>query len=113
MLHTLSVQEIADWNWVSSLIGMNTGLLEHLIDMALRSDAHILLSEVLDVGVDVGASKLLRQRDLLQRHLVDAGARRAQQRRCGEKCAFHDCGLIRDYRYQSNRWMIVGKGVWC
>ena len=53
---------------------MDGSILEHLIDVRLRSNAHILLAEVLHVGVDVGTSQLLRERDLLQRHLVDAGA---------------------------------------
>jgi len=78
---TLSIQEVADGNGVVLALGINDSGFEHLILVGLRSDAHVFLAQVLDVGVDVGSSKLLGERDLLQRHLVDAGARRAQQRR--------------------------------
>jgi hypothetical protein len=86
----LSVQEVAHGDIVVALV-MDGSILEHLVDMRLRSNAHILLAKMLDVGVDVGTSKLLRKRDLLQRHLVDGCARRAKQRRCGQECALHDC----------------------
>lgn len=71
---TLSVQEVAHGNAVITLGIVDGGILEHLIDVRLGSNAHILLAEVLDMGVDVGTSQLLRQRDLLQWHLVDACA---------------------------------------
>ena len=71
---TLSVQEVAHGNAVITIGIVDGGILEHLIDVRLRSNAHILLAEVLDMGVDVGTSQLLRQRDLLQWHLVDACA---------------------------------------
>ena len=88
---TLSVQEVAHWDTVITLVVVDGGILEHLINVRLRSNTHVLLAEVLDVGVDVGASQLFGQGDLLQRHLVDASAHRAQQRRCGEKCTLHGC----------------------
>ncbi len=71
---TLSVHEVAHGDSMIALVVVDGGILEHFIDVRLRSNAHVLLTEMLDVGVNVGTSKLLRQRHLLQRHLVDASA---------------------------------------
>jgi hypothetical protein len=70
---TLSVQEVANGDTVIALVVMDGGIFEHFIDVRLRSNAHVLLAEMLDMSVDVSTSELLRQRHLLQRHLVDAG----------------------------------------
>jgi len=88
---TLSVQEVTDWDGVTVLLTVDCGVLEHLINVRLRSDAHVLLTKVLDMCVDVSMSKLLRERDLLERHLMDACAHSAEQRSCGKECALHDC----------------------
>jgi hypothetical protein len=88
---TLSVQEVTDWDGVIALLTGDCSVLEHLIKVRLRSHAHVLLTKMLDMCVDVGMSKLLRERDLLERHLVDACAHRAEQRSCGKECALHDC----------------------
>ncbi len=55
---TLSVQEVAHGDTVITVL-VDGGILEHLIDVRLRSNTHVLLTEVLDVGVDVGISQLL------------------------------------------------------
>src|SRR5438132_86028 len=89
---TLSVEEVADWYSVVCATCVDGGFLEHLVDMRLRSDSHILLAEMLHMSVDVGTSQLLSERNLLQRHLVHTSAHRAEQRSCGEECALHDCG---------------------
>lgn len=52
--HTLSVQEVADSDGVASL-SVHRGLLEHLIDVLLGANAHVLLTESLDVLADVCA----------------------------------------------------------
>lgn len=73
------------------LISVHGGVLEHLIDMAIGSQSHILLSEMLDVSINVGASELLFKRDLLERHAMDASGGGTEQRGCGEEGALHDC----------------------
>ena len=77
---------------MACLVLVDGGLLEHLIGVRLGANAHIFLTKVLDMSVDVGGGQLVRKRDLLQWKLVDTSARGAQQRRCGDDCAFHDCG---------------------
>ena len=52
-LHTLRVQEIVDRHRVGAFIGMDRGVSEHLIPMALRSNSHVLLAKSLDVGINV------------------------------------------------------------
>lgn len=52
--HTLSVQEVADWNEVVTLLVVDGGVLEHLAGVGLWADAHVLLAEVLDLSVDIG-----------------------------------------------------------
>jgi hypothetical protein len=89
---TLRIEEVRNRNTVILLV-MDSSVLEHLLDMGLRSDTHVLLTEMLDMSVHVCRSKLLAERDLLQRHLVDAGVGCAKQRCCGEECTFHDCDL--------------------
>lgn len=37
-------------------IDMNGGVLEHLIGMVLRADSHVLLTEMLDMRIDVCTS---------------------------------------------------------
>jgi hypothetical protein len=44
---------------VIALFGMQGGIFEHLVDMTLWADSHVLLAEVFDVRIDVGV--LLRQ----------------------------------------------------
>lgn len=87
---TLGVHEVRHWHDVR-LIGMHGSVLEHLVDMALGSDAHVFLSEMLDMSIDVGASKLLLQRNLLERHAMDASRGGTKQRSCSEERALHDC----------------------
>jgi hypothetical protein len=86
---TLSVKEVGDWDSVTA-VSVNRSVLEHLLGMRLRSDAHVLLSEVFRVCLHVGSGELLRQRYLLERHLVNTGAHTAQQRSCGKECTLHD-----------------------
>lgn len=44
---------------MEALVGVDGGVLEHLLLVCLGTDAHILLAEVLNVSVDVGAGQLL------------------------------------------------------
>ena len=110
----LSVEEVADGNGVAALLGLDGGLLEHLVGVALGADAHVLLAKRLHVVTNVGvllfmcqllvliatidgscdrAYQLLGQRDLLQRHLVHAGGGGASRDSGGEECgSLHDCG---------------------
>ncbi len=90
LILTLSIQEVADWHNMIRAIQVDSGILEHLIAMRLRTNTHILLAKMLYMSVDVGTSKLLGKRDLLQRQLVDGRRRRAEQRCCGKECALHD-----------------------
>lgn len=76
------------------LLVVDSSVLEHLLDVGLRSNAHVLLAEVLDMSVHVRRCELLAERDLLQRHLVNASVDGAKQRSCGEECAFHDCEML-------------------
>ena len=55
---TLSVQKVAHWDAVFTIF-VDGSVLEHLINVRLRSNTHVLLAEVLDVGIDVGISQLL------------------------------------------------------
>ena len=43
VLHTLGIQEIGNPDGMS-LIGVNRSVFEQLIDVAVRSDAHVLLA---------------------------------------------------------------------
>ena len=52
--HTLSVQEVADWNEVVTLLVVDGGVLEDLAGVSLWANAHVLLAEVLDLSVDIG-----------------------------------------------------------
>jgi hypothetical protein len=99
---TLRIQEVAYWHFVVRPIRVDSCVLEHLIDMGLRPNSHVLLTEVLDVSVNIGTGKLFRERYLLERHLVDASAHRAKQRSCSEEGTLHDCDCMIDYHYQSN-----------
>lgn len=54
------------------LVVVDSSVLEHLVDVALRSDSHVLLAKMLDVCIHIGRCQLLSERDLLERHLVDA-----------------------------------------
>jgi hypothetical protein len=76
-------------------ISVDGRLPEHLLGLGLGADAHILLAKVLDMVVDAGTGKLLRERDLLQRELVDGCAHRAKQRCRGEDGSLHDCDEIK------------------
>lgn len=87
---TLGVQEVAH-GYCVFVVSMNRSILEHLIGVRLGSGSHVLLAEVLDMAVDVGRGKLLGERHLLQRELVDGCTGGAQQRRCGDEGALHDC----------------------
>jgi len=110
----LSVEEVADGDGVAALLGLDGGVLEHLLGVGLGTDAHVLLAErvhvVTNVGVLLligqllvriatidgscdGAYQLLGQRDLLQRHLVHAGGGGASRDSGGHDCgSLHDCG---------------------
>ena len=73
-------------------------VLEHLLDVRLRADAHVLLAEVLGLRVHVGRCKLLRKGDLLQGQFMDASIGGAKQRGSGgEECALHDCDVEMRY----------------
>ena len=86
----LSVEEVADGNGVATLLGLDGGLLEHLVGVALGAD-----------GSCDRAYQLLGQRDLLQRHLVHAGGGGASRDSGGEECgSLHDC---------SGMWLM---GIW-
>lgn len=90
---TLSVEEVANWNRVA-ILGMDSGVPEHLIDVGSRADTHILLAKVPHVGIDVGILELLGKRDLLKLHLVNTSCGGAEQRSgCCEYCALHLAGL--------------------
>lgn len=91
---TLGIEEVLNRNAVIFLV-VDSGVLEHLLDVRLRSDAHILLAEVLAHRIDIGHCELLSERGLLQWHLVNASVDGAKQRSCGEECAFHDCDLFK------------------
>lgn len=98
-LHTLRVQEVADGYWVVPVATIGR-ITEHLVEVvALRSDAHILLTKrsgmilhavLLLLIISIGlwrwlrhapwTYKLLRKRDLLELHLVDSSGCGAQQR---------------------------------
>jgi hypothetical protein len=86
---TLRIQEVAHGDGVTALL-VDRRLPEHLLSLGFRSDAHILLTQMLDMSVDAGAGQLLGQRDLLQGQLVDACAHRAKQRRSCEDRTLHD-----------------------
>jgi hypothetical protein len=73
---TLGIQEVADGDGVAALV-VDRGILEHLIGVGLGADAHVLLAQMLHMSIDVGAGELLRQRNLLERQLMDACAHRA------------------------------------
>ena len=94
-MFTLSVHEVRHGDKMIA-IGVHRGVLEHLIGVSIRSDTHILLAEMLDVGIDVGASKLLMKRNLLEWHAMDAGRGGTKQRSCGEERSLHDCDLEDD-----------------
>lgn len=94
---------------------MDGSVSEHLLAVSLRSDAHVLLAQRLHVRSNVGmlleswliirpqlystliyrenvTYQLLRQRDLLKLHLMDAGRGGPQQRTGREKnCGLHGC----------------------
>jgi len=55
---TLGIEKVADGHW-EGLVGVDGSVLEHLLLVSLRSNTHILLAEVLDMSVDVGAGQLL------------------------------------------------------
>jgi hypothetical protein len=111
-LRTLSVHEVGDGNGVV-LISANRGRLEHGIGMTAWAGAHVLLTESTHLDIDgVGllwrkssvtivawhlawrTNQLLRQRDLLELHLVDAGLSGTQQRSCGKESSLHDGRLL-------------------
>lgn len=78
------------------------GISENLIGVLIWSDSHILLTEVLDVGVNVGMLELFRERDLLERHAMDASGSGTEQRSCGEDCSLHgsdeEMGILMESR---------------
>lgn len=100
---TLCVEEVVDQDWVTSLCVYGL-LAEHLFGLLLRTNAHVLLAESchlianavlvlrrLSVHVHrhctlMATHELLRQRHLLELHLVDSGRGRAKQRGgCNER----------------------------
>jgi hypothetical protein len=104
---TLSVEEVADGDWVAAL-GVERRLAEHLVDVLLGTNTHVLLTESLHLlanavlllcKVSVCSSpgntlmdthELLRKRHLLELHLVDSGRGRAQQRSsCDNRVSLH------------------------
>jgi hypothetical protein len=84
---TLSIQEVADWHWMAS-IAFEGGVLKHrILVVALRTNTHILLTQMPRHLVDVdiflkpyvsdgwtqqanGTYQLFRQWDLLELHGV-------------------------------------------
>jgi hypothetical protein len=107
MRRTLGVQEVADGHWVRAVGDIRR--LEHLLSVVLGLDAHILLAERLCVLLDVrvflcivrpcrcrrvamrSAYQLLRERHLLELHLVDASdGGRGQRAGCEKNSRLHD-----------------------
>lgn len=114
---TLGVHEVGDGDGVDA-IGLGNFGLEHVVGGSVgASGAHVLLTEVLDMlrdgvgGLSLSSAlckvvpgsgrhrpvhlrassyQLLRERNLLELHLVDASLGGAKQRSCGEKSALHD-----------------------
>ena len=90
----MGVHEVGDWQAMSSL-SSNRSIFEHLINMLIGSDPHILLTQVLDMSIDVGILELLGQRDLLEWHAMDTCGSSTKQRGCGDNRSLHDCdGLL-------------------
>lgn len=54
VLRTLSIQEVADWNQMITLIGMERGVLEHLLNVMLWTDTHVFLPESPNMAINVG-----------------------------------------------------------
>jgi hypothetical protein len=84
VLRTLRIQEVGNQDAVS-LIGVNRGVFEHLIDVAVGSDAHVLLAESAHVGVDIDM--------ILSRHQVSDQSRRdtrkvSKRTSCSERGIF-------------------------
>lgn len=85
----MSVQEVADRDWVTVLY-VDGGVLEHFIDVRCWADSQILLTKMSHLSVDVRMLELLGQWDLLKLHLVNTSSGRAEQRSCsGEDSTLH------------------------
>lgn len=54
MIRTLRIQEVGDWDEVIALLTVDGGVLEDGIGVGLWANSHVLLSEVLDLGLDIG-----------------------------------------------------------
>lgn len=64
--------------------------LEHSVNMASGSSAHVLLAQAAHLHVDGHGLELVGQRHLLELHLVDGGLSAAKQRSCCEESSLHD-----------------------
>lgn len=71
-------------------LAVDSSIAEHLIGVVLGTDAHVLLTKSLDMGIDVGSAKLLSERHLLERELVDRSAGGAKQHSGREESTLHD-----------------------
>lgn len=97
---TLCVQEVVDQDVVTSL-GLDRGLLEHHLLVSVRANAHVLLAQSVNVGIDVvgtlrwvisrelrlersntrNAYQLFAEGNLVELQLVDLSRGTAQQHR--------------------------------
>lgn len=95
-------------------VGLHSSLAEDGLRVSIRSHAHVLLTELLHLGLDRNAllymvsvlsndvvwksdgctDKLLAQRHLLELHLVDASLGGAQQHSCGKQSTLHRGQLL-------------------
>ena len=86
---TLGVHEVADGDGV--VLGrIDLHRLEHGVNMASGSSAHVLLAQAAHLHVDGHGLELVGQRHLLELHLVDGGLGAAKQRSCCEESSLHD-----------------------
>ena len=53
MIHTLSIQEITDWEWMAS-IGFQRCVPEDIVKLVAGTISHVLLSDSLDVITNIG-----------------------------------------------------------
>lgn len=107
---TLCVQEVVDQDVVTSL-GLDRGFLEHHLLMTVRANAHVLLAQSVNVGIDVvgalrweisrellleksnmgRAYQLFAEGNLVELQLVDLSRGTAQQHRgCQQGNRLHD-----------------------
>lgn len=107
---TLCVQEVVDQDIMTSL-GLDRGILEHHLLVTVRANAHVLLAQGMNVGIDVvgvlrwevsrqvrlersnmgKAYQLFAEGNLVELQLVDLSRGTAQQHRgCQQGNRLHD-----------------------